>query len=1380
MPTESPTKDSADVSSEVLDESHREPDNNHSQIQISSASESDTQTKGLDHSAKGHNINHLENMFESQPLDSLPESKGKDILPKKLNFQNKGIADITKLDSAAAPISELVASNNSASGTTRNAGSDHDLKKDREIVDSQQTESKDFTSGVQQETEALEENINYNSDLNLHDHQSNIDEVQDHNNDNDNVDEDSMDEGDFVFEDLQSTQKRSQRSNLSESLQHQHHQYLNSEEQVDEDEDAQHSDDSADEDDFVFEKSTPQQNNTNEFHPHKGATSVTSNESTSVASHDQAQSESHLDTITDQLVKSSIGSEAKQLDDITLQDLNLKDTNVQEDSIKSEQAVSEPITSEKPASEQPVSETTISEQISSEQPKPKPLSSPKQAKGKNYKKKPLATSPVKGKSSDDFDKENNQAMPASDTAEIPKEVDISVFKEPSVLKDIDETVEVNPFAEPLVNSSDFSVGVLPESEPITENPWDSASQLPETTSIEKMDTDTPASQTSKAPRVNSIINRFNNKQEHKDNKGKIPSPKLKPFIQTQSPQSVPLFSPKFGKPRSVSSGSRRASSLLGNAPALDRSPTLSPTDSHNDKSSPRPQSILQSVQQKRFLSRNSPTAATYSPSLGSPISPTTRERRTEEIKKIYHSRGPKSVVLNDLPLPFHPVNKTKFHNTPKFDASKSIIYAVCLCDFNHARGPEIEYWIDENGAIDLNESPKALEQLSKKWPTLPFQALPDGSHEFEETFSNFNILLDESDGSTLNTICDIGSYKSLESYDANTRISSAEMDKHIKEKQFESPLEKDLVSFNENVTTLWAISCIRQIATEELVEKSSSVTRTSVQKSIVIIARQPIFGQLKEKLSIITKSLFLQKNFTDKSILSILYENLVSLYSPDKELVKQQQQLQESEKLSNNFNGGINSILRENDFYVGLSLKEFIHSFRRNALVIFKSILLEKKILFFSKNIEKLCNVQLSLITLIPNLITNLNDCGSPYLNFNEFNLLKSLNLKTSNRYSLLTFLGLPLQIFGFDGIFNPYTPLQQLDDITKKDKIKHYIIGTSNDLLLGQKEKYCDLLINLDNCNIEFVNKELAPVLSLSSQDKKFIDLVIKNVEHFYYNGPQATDGEIEEAETSFNGSEDYIRLSFEDYLLGLLSSVKYDKFLNKLGYKTTFPNKNQNKSPQRNIVVNQSMLVPGVDLDNISNFNIKFIEEWIYTANYKTFDRFTDNEIFYIFDPLHFAMSGNFANQQEEFEKNYNKNNFIEGFNYFKANVQNKLQNNSLIARNSNSQVSGTTTNSNSSIQQTASNTTLSTPNQGNIDSNSVHSFSSADNKNSNKTMKYTTLESGSFSLDDLTILNSINDEIEMNNPMAKDKGSSSNTPSSNTPKSSWISSWSSWVKR
>jgi hypothetical protein len=56
--------------------------------------------------------------------------------------------------------------------------------------------------------------------------------------------------------------------------------------------------------------------------------------------------------------------------------------------------------------------------------------------------------------------------------------------------------------------------------------------------------------------------------------------------------------------------------------------------------------------------------------------------------------------------------------------------------------------------------------------------------------------------------------------------------------------------------------------------------------------------------------------------------------------------------------------------------------------------------LFFGSNCERLCMMQFSLISLIPGLIRNLQDCADPQLNMLEGQMVLPTSLKTSERAS--------------------------------------------------------------------------------------------------------------------------------------------------------------------------------------------------------------------------------------------------------------------------------------------------------------------------------------------------------------------------------------------
>ena len=60
--------------------------------------------------------------------------------------------------------------------------------------------------------------------------------------------------------------------------------------------------------------------------------------------------------------------------------------------------------------------------------------------------------------------------------------------------------------------------------------------------------------------------------------------------------------------------------------------------------------------------------------------------------------------------------------------------------------------------------------------------------------------------------------------------------------------------------SVFGISCTRQIDSNNLIDRPADVTRSTVQKAVVVIADGPqSFGHIREKLSIVTGAWFAQR-----------------------------------------------------------------------------------------------------------------------------------------------------------------------------------------------------------------------------------------------------------------------------------------------------------------------------------------------------------------------------------------------------------------------------------------------------------------------------------------------------------------------------------------
>ena len=131
-------------------------------------------------------------------------------------------------------------------------------------------------------------------------------------------------------------------------------------------------------------------------------------------------------------------------------------------------------------------------------------------------------------------------------------------------------------------------------------------------------------------------------------------------------------------------------------------------------------------------------------------------------------------------------------------------------------------------------------------------------------------------------------------------------------------------------TSLFGISCTRQMDASQLLNRPADVTRSTVQKAVVVIADSPqAFGMLRERLSVVTNAWFAQREFTDVEILRRFQESLAD--------EKRRGLMHEDE---------------ERDQYLGLSLRELVREFRWQTLVLLKCCLLQPKV---TKNSQVTC-----------------------------------------------------------------------------------------------------------------------------------------------------------------------------------------------------------------------------------------------------------------------------------------------------------------------------------------------------------------------------------------------------------------------------------------
>ncbi|KAL9966000.1 hypothetical protein ACROYT_G024005 [Oculina patagonica] len=409
-----------------------------------------------------------------------------------------------------------------------------------------------------------------------------------------------------------------------------------------------------------------------------------------------------------------------------------------------------------------------------------------------------------------------------------------------------------------------------------------------------------------------------------------------------------------------------------------------------------------------------------------------------------------------------------------------VILHIVVVGFHHQRGSEVEFSFPPL----LKDGNSQTTTLPSEWRFLPFLALPDGVHNCEQDSSVFHL-----------------------------------------------PSLSTSVSKQNFQSTVFGISCYKQIDSKDLKIKNDDVTRRTVQKSVCILSCLPLYGYLNEKLEVATRVYFDEKDFSRTGILEELYKNLNMSVSPS-------------------------LILEDSLLFVGLPVVELVRKFQHRILVLFKLLLLEKKVIFHGFPVGNMCTQLLSLVSLFPKMI----QCGLAYaaprekeVSQNDNDIFQPLHVNECEQLFVDIF-GFPLALFTKNSIFHPYLSLQQMD-LLKSPNVRSFVVGASNYLYKRQKG-LSDVLIDLESGSMEIHNPDLNEQLSLSTADLRFADYLIHHVNDYVEKGEQ---------EAGWDGSDEWIRAQFKLYLLSLLSTIQH------------------------------------TDGDGMANYNEQFIEAWKQTTNYQ-----------------------------------------------------------------------------------------------------------------------------------------------------------------------------------
>ncbi|KAF3703822.1 Late secretory pathway protein AVL9 -like protein [Channa argus] len=220
------------------------------------------------------------------------------------------------------------------------------------------------------------------------------------------------------------------------------------------------------------------------------------------------------------------------------------------------------------------------------------------------------------------------------------------------------------------------------------------------------------------------------------------------------------------------------------------------------------------------------------------------------------------------------------------DEVKGPVLHIVVVGFHHKKGCQVEFSYPPLMPDEGHDS----SRLPEEWKYLPFLALPDGAHNYQEDTVYFHL----------------------------------------------PPLSGDM-------KCVYGVSCYRQIEAKALKVRKADVTRETVQKSVCVLSRVPLYGLLQAKLELITHAYFEEKDFSQISILKELYEHMNSSLR--------------------------GSALDGSQVYLGLSPRDLILHFRHKAVILFKLILLEKKVLFYVSPVNRLVGALMTVLSLFPGMI---------------------------------------------------------------------------------------------------------------------------------------------------------------------------------------------------------------------------------------------------------------------------------------------------------------------------------------------------------------------------------------------------------------------------
>lgn len=166
--------------------------------------------------------------------------------------------------------------------------------------------------------------------------------------------------------------------------------------------------------------------------------------------------------------------------------------------------------------------------------------------------------------------------------------------------------------------------------------------------------------------------------------------------------------------------------------------------------------------------------------------------------------------------------------------------------------------------------------------------------------------------------------------------------------------ENDYAFFILNIkgVIFHCITCFRQIDSTLL---KSIEKRSFVQKAVCIVSQYPLYGIFLNKLDSTTFAYFNQKKFEDISILKELYDSMIY---------------------------GNNSLIEYTNLFLGFPLQKLVLAFKEKLFYLIKLLMLEKRIVVYSKQASAVSTFVLAVCSLFPGLLAFTYDKSVKINNF--------------------------------------------------------------------------------------------------------------------------------------------------------------------------------------------------------------------------------------------------------------------------------------------------------------------------------------------------------------------------------------------------------------